>query len=152
MALSIYSSLFMIFCYFACLSSCQRPKMLLSVSMQIARYHYPGTIIFDWITYLLAFQPSGIIINWIYTYIGCDCGTPAGTRTRARGLGNRCSILLSYRGTRTMITLSNCIKSITGAQPPRRRVSAQQVPGFKVGGDVGEVQLPQLFLAGQPGR
>ena len=26
-------------------------------------------------------------------------GTPAGTRTRARGLGNRCSIHLSYRGT-----------------------------------------------------
>lgn len=26
-------------------------------------------------------------------------GTPAGTRTRARGLGNRCSIRLSYRGT-----------------------------------------------------
>ena len=25
-------------------------------------------------------------------------GTPAGTRTQARGLGNRCSILLSYRG------------------------------------------------------
>src|SRR4030042_929714 len=25
-------------------------------------------------------------------------GTPAGTRTRARGLGNRCSIHLSYRG------------------------------------------------------
>ena len=29
---------------------------------------------------------------------GGEDGTPAGTRTRARGLGNRCSIRLSYRG------------------------------------------------------
>ena len=28
-----------------------------------------------------------------------ECGTPARTRTGAPGLGNRCSILLSYRGT-----------------------------------------------------
>jgi hypothetical protein len=39
-----------------------------------------------------ALEPAFQSIMW------CVGGTPAGTRTQARGLGNRCSILLSYRG------------------------------------------------------
>ena len=43
-----------------------------------------------------------------YPYMAIPWGeegsTPAGTRTRAHGLGNRCSIRLSYRGKNLTIT------------------------------------------------
>ena len=60
---------------------------------------------------------------------GVSGGTPAGTRTRARGLGNHCSIHLSYRGTGMRRSgqeeEANFVVEIGGLEPP---TSAMRTP------------------------